>query len=166
MLAEHETAKALCRFMPTLDPDESDLRDLYCVPNLYDWLYQSHPRKALNYAANIRAFLKRFVVGGKIDNRDYMKSGIPDVFWLRVQNQKEGERVRIFGCFAKVDKFVAFFQKPRNWFDDHPERWCECADLVVSEWQRYFAPRNMVPSVPFSNCISANAYDYDKGDDV
>jgi hypothetical protein len=129
-------------------------------PDLHAWLYQVHPKKALNFAANIRGFLKQFVVGEPVDNCVYMKPGHDDVFWLRVQNQKAGERVRIFGCFACADKFIAFFQKPRDWFDDHPERWDEAIALTIANWNHYFQPRFPRFASPFSGCVTVDGFDH------
>jgi hypothetical protein len=166
MLAEHEAVGQLMRFKPLLDPDECEARTLFVVPEIHFWLYQDHPQKALTFAANVRGFLKRFVIGDFIDNRDYMKSESSNVFRLRVQNQRKGERVRIFGCFAKSDIFVALFQKPREVFDSHSERWAKFDAEAISVWNHYFSPRPTVPAIPFSNCVTSNAYDYDTGDEI
>ena len=80
---------------------------MFMPPALGEWLYQSDRKKSLNFKANIRGFLGRFVKGELVDNEDYMKSWKLDVFELRVQNQPRGERVRIFGGFARPDTFVA-----------------------------------------------------------
>jgi hypothetical protein len=105
-------------FPVIFDPDESDIRELYMPPALVETLAQNDPKKARDYCANIRAFLKRYIIGAEIDNHDYMKSWRDDIFEMRVQNQKKGERVRIFGAFGAPDKFVAFFRRPRNYFGD------------------------------------------------
>jgi hypothetical protein len=133
-------------------------------PALWHWLYQGNRRKSLDFLANVRAFLGRFVKGkDTIDNQDYMKSWSDDVWELRVQNQRKGERVRIFGAFAKSDVFVAFFQKPRDYFWDMSDpKWKEATDRVVSEWDAYFPRRPRMKARPSSNCVSFNYFDVHK----
>ncbi len=121
---------------------------------------QNDPRKAMDYNANIRAFLVRYVKGDKIDNWDYMKSWKEDVFELRVQNQRRKERLRIFGAFGKPDKFVAFFRKPRSAFGGKEDpKWDEAIYRVVKEWDEMFPGCRRVLARPFHNCLTFNFID-------
>ena len=162
ILGEHLGAAPpqLVRFVPLFDADESEKRELFMPAALRTTLFQNDPKKARQYTANIRAFLGRYVKGEEIDNEDYMKSWKEDVFELRVQNQRKGERLRIFGAFGRPDTFVAFFRKPRNYFDgkDDP-RWDGAIYRVVDEWNAMFPKCRRVPARPFSNCITSNYYD-------
>lgn len=150
----------LVRLPLVYDPDESEKRELFMSPSLAMSLMQKDPRKAMNYAANVRAYIGRFVKGGSVDNSDYMKCWCDDVFELRVQNQRKKERLRIFGGFGRPDTFIAFFAKPRGWFGgkDDP-RWDLATSRVVDEWSVMFPGCRRVPARPFSNCVTFNAYD-------
>ena len=130
------------------------------LPALYEWLYQSYRKRTADFKANIRAFLKRFVVGQEVDNVDYMKSWKDDVFEFRVQIQPRRERTRIFGAFIRPDIFVAIHWKFRLDFggEDDP-KWDAAIQRVVDEFQRLFPGQPMVRSAPFSNCVTSNAYD-------
>ena len=142
--------------------DESEKRELFMPPALQITLTQNNPKKTMDYTANIRAFLGRYVKGGMIDNWDYMKSWKEDVFELRVQNQrrKRDERLRIFGAFGKPDTFVAFFGKPRSSFGgkDDP-RWDDAIYRAIKEWDKMFPGCRRVPARPFSNCLTFNFID-------
>jgi hypothetical protein len=129
-------------------------------PALLNTLSQVHPKMARDYAANIRGFLLRYVEGELIDNFDYMKSWKDDVFELRVQNQKKGQRLRIFGAFGRPDTFIAFFRKPRDDFGgkDDP-KWDASIHRVMDEWNTMFPGCPRVRSLPFSNCVTFKAYD-------
>jgi hypothetical protein len=153
-------APALVRLPLLFDPDESEKRELFMPPALVETLTQNDPKKARAYTANIRAFLGRFVSGGHIDNQDYMKSWKEDVFELRVQNQRPGERLRIFGAFGRPDTFVALFRKPRSSFSDmNDPEWDKAIYRVVDEWNAMFPGCRRVPSRPFSNCVTFNCTD-------
>ena len=115
---------------------------------------------ARDYAANIRAFLGRYIKGKLIDNEDYMKSWKEDVFELRIQNQKRGDRTRIFGAFGKPDTFIAFFRRPRSYFGDETDpRWDGAVYKVVDRWEAMFPGCPRVPARPFSNCVTFNCFD-------
>jgi hypothetical protein len=160
MLAEREAAKTLVRFMPILDPDESEIRELFMVSHLHRWLYQSDRKKTAKYKANIRGFLKRYVIGGNVDNEDYMKTWRADVFEFRVQLQPRREHTRIFGAFVKPDVFVAIHQKLRSYFKNKDDpRWDRAIDRVTSELATLFPGHTAMRSVPFSNCITSNVFD-------
>jgi len=152
--------RTLMVFPVIFDPDESDIRELYMPPALVETLAQNDPKKARDYCANIRAFLKRYIIGAEIDNHNYMKSWRDDVFEMRVQNQKKGERVRIFGAFGAPDKFVAFFRRPRNYFGDrYDPKWDREIERTVEAWDSMFPGCRRVAARPFSNCITSNCYD-------
>jgi len=154
----------LVRAPVAFDQDESEKRELFMPPALRQTLSQVHPKMARDYAANIRAFLGRFVKGQMIDNENYMKSWANDVFELRVQNQKRGDRVRIFGAFGRPDSFVAFFRRPRSYFGgkDDP-RWDDAVHRVAHEWNVTFPGCPRVPAHPFSNCVTFNFVDVRDG---
>ena len=114
MLAEHGNAQVLRRFLPLMDPDQSEIRELLMLPSLHQWCHQSDRRQTLNYKANVRAFLGRYVIGLSVDNENYMKSWRDDIFELRVQLQIGRENTRIFGAFAKPDIFIAIHHKLRS----------------------------------------------------
>jgi hypothetical protein len=160
-LEQHDKAGTLVRWLPlAFDPDESEKRELFMPPALVTTLNQIHPKQAREYAANIRAFLGRYVKNGPIDNQDYMKSWKEDVFELRVQKQKRKDRLRIFGAFGRPDTFVAFFRRPRSYFGGKSDpKWDEAIYRVVDEWGKMFPKCRRVPARPFSNCVTSNFYD-------
>jgi len=161
---EAATPPRLVRFVPTYDPDESEKRELFMPPALHGWLYQGDRKKSRDFSANIRAFLGKYVKGAEVDNEHYMKNWIGDVWELRVQNQRKGERVRVFGAFAKQDVFVAFFQRPRSAFGGiNDPRWKEVTDRTVDEWDKLFPPGRQVRARPFSNCVSSKYFDVHEG---
>lgn len=142
------------------DPDASDVRDLLMPPLLLAELSKSDPRKTRDYNANVRAFLLRFVLGKLIDNQYYMKSWRDDVFELRVQLQKRKEALRIFGAFPKADIFVAIISKPRSYFGDRNDpRWDEIINKTIDRWDALLPGYHRITARPFSNCVTANAYD-------
>jgi hypothetical protein len=143
-----------------MDPDQSDQRDIFMAPALYQWLYQSDRKKTVEFKANVRGFLKRYVIGDFIDNEDYMKSWRDDIFELRVQLQPRRERIRIFGAFAKPDVFVAIHQRPRSAFGGKNDpRWNVAIERVIDEFTALFPQHRPILSRPFSNCVTFNAYD-------
>lgn len=163
MLAQHEGLDRLRRFIPLMDPDEAERREMWMPPALHQWLNQGDRRATLSFKPNIRAFLKRFVVGQEIDNQDYMKSWKLDVFELRVQIQPRREATRIFGAFIKPDVFMAVHQRLRSSFGGATDpAWDEAIDRVVDLHERLFPGCRRVPSRPFSSCVTFNGYDHDR----
>jgi hypothetical protein len=163
ILAELEAAGTLKRFLPVMDADQKDERELLMQPALHQWLYQSDSKKTRNYKANIRAFLGRFVLGQTVDNRDFMKSWRSNVFELRVQLQPRRETTRIFGAFARQDTFVAIHPpRLRSEFGgkDDPT-WDRAIDRTLTAIGIMFPGHAPVSVRPFSGCVSRNWYDYD-----
>jgi hypothetical protein len=151
---------ALRRFLPEMDPDESDIREIFMPPALYEWLYQRDRKKTLNFKANVRGFLKRFVIGDEVDNQDYMKSWKDDVFELRVQIQPRRERIRIFGAFVRPDTLILIHQKPRSDFGGKNDpKWDQALDRVTEAFARLFANHPKLRAHPFSNCLTSNFID-------
>ena len=160
ILEQHDSAQTLMRFVPLTDPDESNERDLLMAPNLYEWLYQGDKRKTREYKANVRGFLKRYVIGGHVDNQDYMKSWTPHVFEFRVQLEPWRENTRIFGAFIKRDVFIATHQKLRSEFGDKTDpRWKVATDKVMEEMAKLFPGCIPVRSRPFMLCVSGKFTD-------
>jgi hypothetical protein len=160
MLEVLERRGHLRRFIPSMDPDESDVRDIYMLPALHDWLYQSDRKKTADFKANIRGFLKRFVVGLEVDNADYMKSWKDDVFEFRVQLQPRREATRVFGAFIQPDTFVAVHWKFRATFGGEEDpKWDVAIDKVSEEFRRLFPSHRAVRAAPFSNCLTSNFFD-------
>jgi hypothetical protein len=162
ILSEHlaATPPRLVRLPLVYDPDESEKRELFMPTALAQTLQQNDPKKAREYTANIRAFIGRFVKGGLIDNQDYMKCWKADVFELRVQNQRPGQRLRIFGAFARKDTFVCFFRRPRDYFGPGADpKWDEEIVRAVAAWEQMFPHCRRVRARPFSNCLSNNFAD-------
>ena len=148
--------------MPVMDHDQKDVRCMFMQRALADWCYQSDRKKTLDYKANIRAFLKRYVVGAPVDNRDYVKTWRSDVFELRVQLSPHRENTRIFGAFVKQDTFVAVHPpKLRSDFGGMGDpRWDASIDHVLDVFADWGLANFVVPARPFSNCISTNCYDF------
>jgi hypothetical protein len=151
----------LVRLPLVFDPDQSERRELFMPPALRTTLEQRSPKKAMDYNANIKGYLGRYVKGDWIDNQDYMKNWPPTDAWeLRVQNQRKGERLRIFGAFGRPDTFIAFFRKDRSWFDtDSDVRWEWAMNEVGGLWESTFPGCPMMKARPFSNCVTFNATD-------
>jgi hypothetical protein len=151
---------SLVRLRLVSDKDESEKRQLFMPPALAITLSQHDSKRAQLYNANIRAFIGRYVKGYPIDNEDYMKSWKEDIFELRVQNQRRGERLRIFGAFGSPDVFIAFFRKPRNYFgaQDDP-RWDEAIYRAIDKWNDMFPNCRRISARPFSNCVTFNFTD-------
>ena len=147
------------RFQPLMDPDQSDRREMFVTPNLHQWLYQSDSRMTRDFKANVRAFLRRFVIGGPIDNDAYMKNWKNDIFDIRVQLQPRKESTRIFGAFAKAECFIAIYQRPRKDFVKHPDLWDNAINRARAEFDRMFPGHCPVRARPFSNCVTFNYFD-------
>lgn len=159
ILAEHEAAGRLVRFVPALDVDQSEKRDIWMPPGLHKWCYEKNRKQGANYKANARAFLRRFVIGEHIDNVEYMKSWKWDVFEFRVQLEPDKDNTRIFGAFAKQDVFVAIHQKLRSEFGDKSDpKWDRALERVLKEWRALFHT-DPVRARPFSLCVSEKFYD-------
>lgn len=155
MLDEHAIATRLVLAPVLLDPDESDIRELWMPPALLQTLTTSEPRKSRDYAANVRAFLGRFVKHDEIDNCRYMKCWSADVFELRVQLQARNDRIRIFGAFGELNTFVAFFRRPRNYFGGRNDpRWNQEIQRAVDVWDEYFPGKYRLRARPVSNCVT------------
>jgi hypothetical protein len=152
----------LCRFIPLLDPHETERRELWVRTPLHKWLYQGDRKATVHFKPNVRAFLGRFVKGEWVDNRDYMKCWKADVWELRVQLQPTREATRIFGAFVKPDAFLAIHQRPRNKFGGKEDpAWDRAIDRVIQEWDQLFPGLRRVPAKPFSNCVTFNGDDHD-----
>jgi hypothetical protein len=151
---------SLVRVPIVLDPDESELRELFMPPALLRTILQNDPKRAMSYCADIRAFFGRYIKGGLIDNQDYMKSWKHDVFELRLQNQRRSERIRIFGAFGRPDTFIALFHKPRSYFGGrHDPHWDEQIYRAIEDWEEYFPGCGRGPALPFANCVTFNYVD-------
>jgi hypothetical protein len=151
---------ALVRLPLVFDKDESEKRELFMPPALAQTLQQNDPKKARMYTANIRAFLGVYVKGEEVDNQDYMKSWKDDIFELRVQNQRRGERLRIFGAFGRPDTFIALFRRPRGYFGDSSDaKWDQEIARAVAAWDSLFPGCCRVPARPFSNCLTFKFFD-------
>jgi hypothetical protein len=161
ILNQLEQDKAIKRFLPVMDADQKDVRDLFMLPPLHDWLYQSDRKKTRDYKANIRGFLRRYVIGLRVDNTTYMKSWRSGVFELRVQLEPRRENTRIFGAFVKLDTFLAVHPpKLRSDFGSKGDpRWDVAIDRVLATFAGLFPDHFPVPAHPFSGCVSTNWYD-------
>lgn len=156
ILDELQRAGRIVRFVPIFDPDESEKRELFTLPTLYTWLYQTDRRKTMDYKANIRAYLARFVKGRDVDNEDYMKLLSDDIWEIRVQLEKRKgkENTRIFGAFIKPDVLICTHWKLRREVD-----WDAAIKRVENELDALFPSFSRVVGRPFSNCVTFNASD-------
>jgi hypothetical protein len=155
-----EGDRTLIRFVPLFDPDESEMRELFMTPELHQWLYQSDSKKTTNYKANIRAYLKRYVIGGMIENDNYMKSWQDDIFELRVLLQPRREQTRIFGAFPKPDTFIAIHQQLRSYFGGKKDpKWDIATNRTLERFRQIFPGHRPFLSIPFSNCVVSNSID-------
>ena len=147
------------------DPDHSDIREMLMPPALLAELSKNDPKKTLEFNANVRAFLLRFVLGKIVDNDTYMKSWRADVFELRVQLKKKKESLRIFGGFAQPDTFVALRSKPRSFFGDKSDpAWDTIINETIARWDALLPGYHRVIARPFSNCVTRKFFDvYDGG---
>jgi hypothetical protein len=160
ILAAHDGVE-LRRFVPVLDPHETERRELWMLPGLHKWIYQGDRRATLHFKPNVRGFLGRFVKGEWIDNSDYMKCWKLDVWELRVQLQPKRENTRIFGTFAKPDVFVAIHQRLRSQFGGKGDpAWDAALHRVCDEWDRLFPGQRRVPARPFGNCVTFQGTDH------
>lgn len=163
ILKEAEDAGTLRRFVPLWDPDESEKRELFLSPGVFDLVHQENRRLGRSFGPAVRGFLKRFVVGGPIDNKNYMKSWRDDVFALRVQIEprKHPDNHRIFGGFVKQDCFVALNYEKRGILEQR-NSWDFKIGSAIEKWEGLFGSFSRVPARPFSNCVSANFWDLDE----
>ena len=74
IICQHVDARRVIRFVPIFDPDESEKRELFCLPALYSWLYQKDRKKSRDYKVSIRAHLEWFVKGYEVNNNDYFRT--------------------------------------------------------------------------------------------
>jgi hypothetical protein len=143
-----------------MDPDESDIRDLWMVPALHKWCYEKDRSKSADYKRNLRAFLGRFVKGLEVDNQDYMKNWKKEIFELRVQLEPKGDNTRIFGGFVRPDVFVAVNWKSRSHFGDKTDpRWDRAINRAVAGINAALPGMPLMLAWPFSNCVTSNAID-------
>ena len=155
----------LVRFVPVFDPDQSEKRELLVVSTVHAWLYQADRKKSIDYKANIRAHLGKFVKGEFIDNVDYMKHLGNDIWEFRVQletihKKYRKENTRIFGAFARQDVFICTNWRLRDDFGNGDDPlWDALISRSITEWNSLFPGRPRVISRPFSNCIFDNLYD-------
>jgi hypothetical protein len=133
-------------------------------PNVHAWLCQTGGGASLEYKMNVRSFLKRFVVGEFVDNEDYMKCWRADVFEFRVQLDPMGDNTRIFRGFAQPDCFVLFRHRLRGWFQGRQGAWDKVIDATELDWATLFKHFPRIKAEPFSNCVTANAWDKKTGE--
>lgn len=156
-------ARRVIRFVPNFDPDESEKRELFCLPALYSWLYQKDRKKSQDYKVSIRAHLAWFVKGFEVDNIDYMKTWRDDIWELRIQfqNLRRKEATRIFCTFPNPDVLFCTHWKMRSDLGDKDDPlWNVAINKVLTEFEKYFPGDSPVKSRPFSNCVTANYYDH------
>lgn len=151
------------RFEPVLDPDETDYREMWMTAAIHDWLCQSDRKATRDYKANVRAFLKRFVVNKRlIDNEEYMKNwpnaDCPDFFELRVQLQPPRENTRVFGGFVKQDGFIILHRKLRSELRSDAA-FSKAIKRTAEIWDGLLPGIAMVRSRPFSNCVTGKFFD-------
>lgn len=153
----------LVRFIPSLDDDENDYREIWMTTALHDWLYQKDSKRGSQFKYRIRAALKTFVINDselKIDNDDFMKPLISeycgDVFEVRYQPYPfHPDATRIFGAFAEQDCLVLLHQKLKSKIQDYDK----LIKKTVEMWDDFLPGFHMVKAYPFSNCVSGSFSD-------
>jgi len=163
MLAKALEQKRLVRFVPELDRDQNDNREVYMPPALRDWLYQKDSKRGVDYKAKIRARLKVFIIDDpdtKINNDEYMKSWpndvCSDVFEVRYQDKyMDSDSTRIFGAFLKPDCLILFHQKLKAEIKDYNKPIKKTLDM----WEKALPGAHMIRARPFSNCVTGNFSD-------
>lgn len=163
ILAGALAESGLVRFIPSLDDDENDYREIWMTTALHDWLHQKDRKRGSEFKYRIRAALKAFIINDselKIDNDDFMKPLIHDdyhdVFEVRYQPYPfHRDATRIFGAFAEQDCLVLFHQKLKSEIQDYDKLIKKTAEM----WNEFLPGFHMVKAYPFSNCVSGSFCD-------
>jgi hypothetical protein len=109
---------ALVLFEPELDADQSHCRCVWLHPQVSRWINKAGlfiPGE--DYYANVREFLKGFVIGHDFDDDQMLRPLTPieeGVWEFRVQFEP---KARIFGGFLEPCVFFATNYKDRNFLD-------------------------------------------------
>lgn len=158
-----ELLKALCkagklvRWEPNYDADQTAYREIYLAPAVRDWL---HPRlplplKELQRCADVRRFLKGFVVGEHFDDIEKLKNIDTEAprrtlcrgrWAIRI---KRVPQARIFGGFPEANIFVGSHVVARdmvtNWATEKSTLDQFWATLSVEETRRDRTIRHTLP---------------------
>lgn len=154
------------RFHPDfVDPDETEAREIVLIRSVSEWIYQKDSRRSLSYKGNIREHLSKFVLGGYVDNKNYMKSWKNNIWELRVQLERQDDNTRIFGGFLFPNIFVCTNHHMRSKFKDK-DAWDRAIDRATERWHSLFPGRNPLKCRPFRGCVTSNAYDHILGEKI
>ena len=158
--------RRVVRFHPDfIDPDEAESREIVLIPSVNDWLHQKDSQRSIEYKENIREHLARFILGGYVDNRDYLKSWKSDIWEIRAQLRRRTDSTRIFGGFLYPNIFVCTNHHMRSKFKNE-KAWDRAIDRAIERWFELFPDRKPLKSRPFQNCVTFNAYDHDLGENI
>jgi len=150
MLEKLEEAESLQRFLPLLDPDQAERRRIYITPDI---------KTRLDRLPGVRSHLKRFVIGARIDDDDFMsqlRPPEPDVWEFRIQLVPEH---RVLGRFLLKDCFVALIVRDRQQFKvgkNKPRNhwWSKAIEEVGAEWSRLFGDTPWHSAESFSGYVT------------
>jgi hypothetical protein len=149
-------AGKLVLFAPLRDPDEPEIRRIWMMPALHTELYKTGvPQKELDYLANVRAFLGRFVKGASISNEEDMFLLDPherDLWELRFTLIPQS---RVFGALAYQDCFVATNWALRdNLGPKGSKAWLAAEQKAIDIWDALLPGVRRFHCRSFSNCIT------------
>ena len=148
------------RFRPVLDLDESDRRRLYTTKNVSQWLYEADGRSRLDFKADLRAFLKRFVVGAPMENGADFKKANPKGKAIWAMRIRFRPQVRMFGGFADMDIFVCLLWRMRDKLEKGKgPKWDAAVAKTAKRWDEMFPGLTRRDCVKLSHCLSESVYD-------
>jgi len=148
-ISELEKLGKLLRFCPNMKIYEGEVRKISILPSLNDWLFDNDNVK---YKALVRAHLKEFVIGARVDDTKFMKQLEP--FSKRVWeiSPRFNPQHRIFGVFAEKDWFIATHQQERKKCDTQ-EKWEREINHTLRNWGRLFGSTKPLSGADFSNFV-------------
>jgi hypothetical protein len=158
-----ELLKALCeagklvRWEPNYDADQTAYREIYLDPSVRDWLHPRPPLplKELQRCADVRRYLKGFVVGGHFDDVEKLKNldseppsraACQGRWAIRI---KRVPQARIFGGFPEANIFVGSHVAARDQITSWPAEKAALdqfwATLTVDQTLRGQTTRHTLP---------------------
>jgi hypothetical protein len=159
IVLEHTQARPprIVKFVPNFfDRDETEVRRLYMLPELFSWLHQEGlPRAERDYRANIRDTLAAFVLGAKINNCDDLKLLEPHDRGLWELKITFTPQRRIFGAFLWNDTFFCLNHTLRNPLGRKGSRaWKNAENEALDLWRKFFGKNERASFLTFESGVT------------
>lgn len=112
-----EAAGELIKHVPTVETAEPISRQLYLAPATHRWCFPEgkHPDRRVTEEAMAYAHqqLNSFVLGRYLDDRDFWRLGPEEEEVWEIKTHMD-PRIRLFGWFPAINKFIAVHHKLRQ----------------------------------------------------